>query len=154
HLVEEAGTLGPGGERGQKVLEVSDVQDVVGQLDPAAGMTLAEAGELLHRAPAGLAAERHRLTVEPAERAVHLLAPPAPSRRLEEDARSPAPAEAARSELREVVAVVRVGKRVEVAYHRSGAETAARELRLYAVAGPDAGEAANRPPVEYAARQL
>src|SRR5206468_12933994 len=106
------------------------------------------------RAPAGLAAERHRLTVEPAERAVHLLAPPAPSRRLEEDARSPAPAEAARSELREVVAVVRVGKRVEVAYHRSGAETAARELRLYAVAGPDAGEAANRPPVEYAARQL
>src|SRR5205814_3918991 len=76
-------------EGGQEVVEVAHVEDVVDNLDLAARMLRHDRRQFLERALARLAPVRHRLTVEAAERAVLLLAPPAAARRFEEQARLP-----------------------------------------------------------------
>src|SRR5205814_7601260 len=99
-------------ERRQEVVEVTHVEDVVHDLNLAARMTLDDERQLLERARPALAAELHRLAIEPAEGAVLLLAPPAAARGLEEEPGLPAALEAGRVEFGEEVVEIGVGQRV------------------------------------------
>ena len=90
-LVEEVHAQLPLGQQGHEVLEVGEVQDVVRDLDVAARMALHELRQLLDGPRRRLAAVGHGAAVEPAERAVHPLAPPAAARALEEQARAASP---------------------------------------------------------------
>ena len=89
-LVKQRGSEARLAERRQERAEVGHVQDVVREADAAVGIEHGlvarhQVDDLALRAPGRLAPVAHRQTVEPAERAVVLLPPPATPRGLERD---------------------------------------------------------------------
>ena len=94
-------------EMRKEVREVARREDLVGDEDRVRGVPSRELLELLERASAGLHAVRHRFAGLTAEAAAALLAPPAPARGLEGDARSERVVQRAPCQTGEVVVVSR-----------------------------------------------
>ncbi len=83
HLVEQAVARAVRDERGKERLEVPRVDDVVDGLEVEGVTASGELGQLPPHPIRGLGTKRHRLAVQPAERAVSLRPPPTPARALE-----------------------------------------------------------------------
>src|SRR5262245_43033557 len=121
-LVEEAEIVTPVAQGRQDVAEISHVDDVVDGLEVEPAVALHESLDFLEDARRTLAAKGHARTVEPAERAVRLGAPPAAARGLERQPRlgEDLGGEARLGEPLEVFAVVGNGEAVhrELVSHR------------------------------------
>src|SRR5262249_33209261 len=85
HLVEQLQPQTAGREPGKQGVDVAHVEDVVDASNPGHAVLPAERRDFHERAIGALAAERHRLAVETAERAVVLGAPPAAARGFDDD---------------------------------------------------------------------
>ena len=112
--VHEARVGGEPLQVGEELIEVARREDLVGDEHRARRVPPCELLELPERAGAGLDAVRHRFAGLTAEGAPALLAPPAPARGLEGDARREGIVQRARRQSGEVVVVVGHGQPVQV----------------------------------------
>src|SRR5713101_4503888 len=101
-----------------------------------------------------LASKRHGGPIEPAERAMHALAPPAPARGLEEYRGLPFAIVTARFELLEEVAVVGNRQLVHLANHRPVVEPAGRKLFVDSLPHSNARQIRQRLRTEHAPGEL
>ena len=142
-LVEQRDLQLPLGQHRQQRSEVLEIENVVDDLDVAAGVSGRQVRQLVECPRGRFAAIRHRLAVEAAERAVHPLAPPAAARRFDVHARLPLIAEPAARKLIEVVGVIGVRQHVNVVDDRRR-RAAAQAPRCERLSGDHAGQSLDR----------